>query len=536
MQPIDWVVILAYLGSMIGLSVYLSRGQSNNEDYYVGGRNLPWLAIGISTMATQTSSNSFVGIPSWVALKQGGGWNWLQYELAVPLAIALVALLLLPFFRKLELVSVYEYLEFRFDALTRRALSALFLLSRSLGTGAGLYGASIVLSVCLDLDMEQTIILLGVAILIYDTIGGIAAVVWSDVIQMVILIAGLGICVGYAVVEVGGWSELFTHFPTERTAIIDPHHGFGDGSSTAFWGFLFGGLVLYVSYYGVDQSQVQRALSTKNPDETRLSLVMNGFLRLPLTCLYLLLGMALWGAYTHNLELQELINQAIAERGDPNFFVPVYVMEQIPPGLRSVIFAAILAAAMSSLDSSINSISAVTMRDFIEQWVKLDDRKTLFLSKVVTVIWGVIITLMALWISQMDGRDTLVEIVNKIGSVFYGPLLAAFLLGVLSRRVTGPAVLIGVGAGLGLNVFLWLALEHQIFWMWWNVTGCALSVGAAYAVAPFCGRASEEQTAKYTLAGTGALQKERPWLPVYLSLVGYFIVVIVLFVVWTATR
>ncbi len=149
MSSVDWLIVFVYSAGMIGLSIFLSRGQENEEDYYVGGRDMPWWAVGISTMATQTSAISFMSIPAFVALKPGGGLTWLQYELAVPLAIIGVALFLLPFFRKLELVSVYQYLEMRFGPSVRLLISAVFQLSRGLGTGVGLYASAIILTVVL---------------------------------------------------------------------------------------------------------------------------------------------------------------------------------------------------------------------------------------------------------------------------------------------------------------------------------------------------------------------------------------------------
>ena len=146
MSFIDWTIIIVYLGLMVAFSVYLGKGQESQDDYYVGGRDLPWWAIGISTMATQSSANSFIGIPAFVALTEGGGLTWLQYELAVPLAMIFVMVFLLPFFRKLELVSVYEYLELRFGRPTRLFLSAIFLISRALATGMGIYAAALVLT------------------------------------------------------------------------------------------------------------------------------------------------------------------------------------------------------------------------------------------------------------------------------------------------------------------------------------------------------------------------------------------------------
>ena len=222
MAALDWVVLGVYIAAMIGMSLYLSRGQESTEDYYVGGRNLPWWAVGVSTMATQTSANSFIGIPAYVALKEGGGLTWLQYELAVPLAMVFVMIFLIPLFRSLELVSVYEYLELRFDRPTRLVMSAVFLLSRGLATGIGVYASAVVLSVCLSVPIWACILIIGIVTVIYDTLGGMAAVVYSDVVQMVVLLGGLLLCIGLAVSEVGGLSAALAAHAPERLVGIDP--------------------------------------------------------------------------------------------------------------------------------------------------------------------------------------------------------------------------------------------------------------------------------------------------------------------------
>ena len=208
MNILDWSIIIVYLMGMIGLSVFLGRKQSNQEDYYVGGRNLPWWAVGISTMATQTSAISFISVPAFVALAPLGGLTLLQYEMSVPLAMIVVMAFLLPFFRKLELVSVYEYLEMRFGPSVRYLVSTVFLISRALATGVGVYAIAIVLSVCLSTPLWLNILIIGIVTIIYDTIGGMAAVVYSDVIQMVILLNGVVLCIIYAANSVGGFEVI----------------------------------------------------------------------------------------------------------------------------------------------------------------------------------------------------------------------------------------------------------------------------------------------------------------------------------------
>lgn len=513
MNLLDWSILVAYLVGMIGLSVYLGRGQSTQEDYFVGGRNLPWWAVGLSTMATQTSAISFISIPAFVALRSKGGLTWLQYELALPLAIVLVMVFLLPFFRELRLVSVYEYLELRFSPAVRSLVSLLFLLSRGLGAGVAVYASAIVLSVCLGIPLWSTILIIGGATIIYDTLGGISAVVYSDVIQMAILLGGILLCTSYALSDAGGWEAVFRSFPEGRFRAIDPTTGLGDDGVAPFWAFLIGGLFLYTSYYGTDQSQVQRELSAPSIEETKRSLLFNGFARFPLTVLYAGMGMAVGSVYALSPELRASI-----PKGKPDYLIPQFILLYLPSGVRAVIIAAILASAMSSLDSALNSLSAATMRDFIEKRWRGATGMVL-LSKLTTVTWGILITTFAFLVGRVS--ETVIESINMIGSAFYGPVLAAFLVGVLSKKTTPAGILYGLVAGVGLNVVLWLGFPG-IHWMWWNCFGCLTAAVVASAVSRLISSPSQKHVEAYTLRGSAFWQKERRWVPAFLSLIAYF--------------
>ncbi|MBA4137884.1 MAG: sodium transporter [Opitutus sp.] len=463
----DWIVIISYLAGMLGLSWWLSRGQKDEADYYVGGRTLPWWALALSTMATQSSANSFLGIPAFVALAPGGGLTWLQYELALPFAMILLMLFLVPVFRGLHLISVYEYLERRFDRGTRLLLSAVFLLSRGLATGVAVYAAALVLQVCTGLSLAWCIVLMGGITVVYDTLGGMKAVVWSDVIQMLVLFAGIFVCGVTAVNIAGGWDAAIAAHAPERLAGLELGHGIGDGARTPFWGFMVGGLVLYLSYYGVDQSQVQRQLAAPSVRDAKRTLVFNGVARFPLTLLYAALGLAV-GAVFH---LSPDLRAAVPE-GRLDYLVPRFIELFLPPGIRGLLVAAILAAAMSSLDSALNSLSAATLRDFVLP--RLKSPRVLLASRLVTLLWGALITGFAFWVGDIS--TTVVEGINRLGAFFYGPLLAAFAAGVIDRRARGPGVVAGVVIGVGVNVWLLFQFGGQLFWMWWNITGLVSAI------------------------------------------------------------
>lgn len=492
MGVIDWTIIVSYLLAMIGLSVYLGRKQSSQDDYYLAGRNMSWWAIGISTMATQTSAISFISKPAFVALKEGGGLTLLQFELAVPLAMIVVIAFLIPFFRSLELISVYEYLELRFDASVRYLVSGAFLVSRGLAAGVVIYTTAIVLAITLEIPLYFTILIIGIVTVVYDTIGGMAAVIYSDVIQLAILLTGIFVCIFYAADIVGGLDVILTVLPQERLNPLSMETGLGDNADAPFWGIFLGGFFLYISYYGTDQSQVQRELSAESSDGTIKSLMFNGLARFPLTLMYAFLGMAVYAVYLYSPELQS----AVASRPKFDYLIPEFILMYIPTGLRAILFAAIFAATMSSLDSTLNSLSAATMRDFVSR-LKPNLGNELLLGKITTVIWGTLITCFALLV-QGGKNDTVFEIVNQVGSVFYGPIVAAFLVGVLSKRVNSRGIFSGIIIGVGFNIYLWL-YQPTIYWMWWNMVGCLLAGGIAW-LASLSGPApSAEVISKYTL-------------------------------------
>ena len=522
MNAIDWSIVGLYFAGMIGLSVFLGQGQETDEDYYVGGRDLPWWAVGLSTMATQTSAISFMSIPAFVAIKENGGLTWLQYEVAVPIAMIAVSVVLLPFFRQLELVSIYRYLENRFEhPAVRLLLSGVFQVSRGLATGVGLFASAIVLSVVLGLELWMTIVLMGVVTIIYDTLGGMSAVVYSDVIQTAVLIFGIFICIWYGVSIAGGVGEIFAAMPAERYVAYEMSHGIGDGGDTPFWAFLIGGFFLYASYYGADQSQTQRELSTPTVADTKKSLMFNGLARFPLTLLYIGMGIAVGAAYANLPELQASVSNA----PKADYLIPYFILQVLPTGLRAIIISAILAAAMSSLDSSLNSLSAATLRDFVERrWDDLDSETLMTLGKVVTVAWGIFIVGFAFLVSKMESK-TVIEAINKVGSAFYGPVLATFVIGVTSKRANTRGVVAGVVAGVGCNLALWLT-DAPVHWMWWNVIGFLIMMSVCWIVSRTGPAPSEETIEEYTLSWSNVVDRERDWVPTYGILLGFFVVIL----------
>ncbi len=532
---LDWFIIIIYLAVMVGLSFFLGRGQKTARDYYLGGNKTAPLPIALSTMATQCSTNSLLGAPAFVAFAAGGGILWLQYELAVPFAMIILMAVIFPVFRRLNLISLYGYLERRFDRKTRMAISILFQFLRAFSTGVTVYGISLVLMVCLDLPFWAAVLLLGGITVLYDVLGGMRAVIWSDVIQLVVLFGAILAAIAVAIHLVGGLEEVFVMFDSRRLQAVDfGHHGLGDGKTFAFWPMLLGGLFLYLSYYGCDQTQAQRELSTRSVDDTRQALFLDGILRFPLVVSYCFLGVCL-GAYAV-VHPGFVAGLPLNESGTANYnlAVPIFVLQNFPHGLIGLVMVGLVAAAMSSLDSTLNALSALSMQDLVGGFVKREfsHRTEILLSKMLTVCWGVVCLTFSFYVGNVS--QTIIESVNKIGSLINGPLLAVFLMGMLTHRVNGQGALLGLVTGFSGNLWLW-RYAPNISWLWWNVIGFFLAYAVGYVMslvfpAPAAARLSG------TLYRRDELQRSAPrrnWRPHYVILALYGTAIFALLVIVT---
>jgi SSS family solute:Na+ symporter len=532
---LDWFIIIIYLAVMVGLSFFLGRGQKTARDYYLGGNKAAPLPIALSTMATQCSTNSLLGAPAFVAFAAGGGILWLQYELAVPFAMIILMAVIFPVFRRLNLISLYAYLERRFDRKTRMAISILFQFLRAFSTGVTVYGISLVLMVCLELPFWAAVLLLGGITVLYDVLGGMRAVIWSDVIQVVVLFSAILAAVAVTIHMVGGIEEVFVRIDPRRLQAVDfGHHGLGDGKTFAFWPMLLGGLFLYLSYYGCDQTQAQRELSTRSVDDTRQALFLDGMLRFPLVVSYCFLGVCL-GAYAM-VHPGFVAGLPLNENGSANYnlAVPIFVLKNFPHGLIGLVMVGLVAAAMSSLDSTLNALSALSMQDLVGGFVKREfsHRTEILLSKLLTVCWGVVCLTFSFYVGNVS--QTIIESVNKIGSLINGPLLAVFLMGMLSHRVNGQGALLGLVAGFSGNLWLW-RYAPNISWLWWNVIGFFLAYAVGYVMslvfpAPAAARLSA------TLYRRDELQRSAPrrnWRPHYVILALYGTAIFALLVIVT---
>lgn len=472
----DWLVIGIYIASLLTLSYHLSKGQDTTDDYYLAGRSFKWWQIGLSTMATQLGAVSFISAPAFVGMREGGGMQWLTYEFAVPLAMIFLIVVLFPPLYRSGIVSIYEYLERRFGGSTRLILSCVFQFSRAFAAGITVYAIGIILSAVFEIPLWVTIIIAGVIALIYDYFGGMKAVVISDVMQMGILSVGILICGWYAMSLLGGWDSFISSLDPERLQIIDwSNTGIGTDQEFGFLPMVFGGFFLYASYYGCDQSQAQRMLSAQDLNEVRNALVFNSLFRFPLVFLYCSMGLMI-GAYAS-------INAGFGAQipsDQPDYMVPVFIIEYLPHGIIGLLIVAIFSAAMSSLDSALNSLSAATVEDLIVRGRAdtISINKKMRYSKITTLLWGIVCIVLAFTAGNI--ADTVIEAINKMGSLFYGPVIATFVLAILTKRTNATGMNIGIISGVLFNLILWIFFSDTVFWFWWNVSGFVITAVVAF--------------------------------------------------------
>jgi solute:Na+ symporter, SSS family len=528
MHALDWLVVVVYLVWMVWDGVRRTHGSDQVEGYFLANRSLPWWAVGLSVMATQLSAITLVGTTG-----QGyaDGMRFVQFYFGLPIAMIILSVTLVPFFYRARVYTAYEYLERRFDLKTRTLASVLFLCSRGLSCGVIIAAPAVILSIVLGWNLTLTILAIGLPTAVYTMVGGVQAVTWTDVKQMAVIVLGI-LAVVVALVAglpngIGFGDALHVAGATGRLTALD--FRLDPNQTYTFWSGLLGGLFLMLSYFGCDQSQVQRYLTAKSVAEGRDSLMMSAFVKIPLQALVLLTGILVFVFYLFQqppllfnrvhaekvkqsdraAEYRQLesdfatlfearraaaarladepdeaarqtaaqafraTNDAVREvRGraarlvgdvtgdetyrnrtgdtpapDVNYVFPTFVTTYLPPGLVGLIIAAIFAAAMSSIAAELNSLATSSVIDIYRRLLKADasDAHYLRVSKIATGIWGVIACIVAVYAA---GLGSLIEVVNRFGSFFYGSLLGVFVLALAARRSSGTGAFIGLIAGM----------------------------------------------------------------------------------------
>ncbi|TVZ27157.1 SSS family transporter [Gillisia sp. Hel_I_86] len=538
MNWLDYSIVILYIGFFLGMGFFF-KDNKDSKDYFLGGKSMSWFPLSLSTMATQLSAISFISAPAFVGLKIGGGMKWLTFEFAVPLAMIFIMIVIIPPLFKSGVVSIYEFVEKRFHASTRLVLSVVFQISRALATGVMVYAVAIILQAVLDIDFVYTILIISVITIVYSWQGGMKAVVYGDAIQMIVLFAGLIISLYY------GWNLLQEHgglpqgFDPERLQVIDYNLGIGEGNEYGILPMLLGGLFLYASYYGCDQTQAQRMLSAKNEKTIRQLLLANGLLRFPVVLIYSTMGLVIGGLvsiapdFLNEIALttQKYFPEEFAKTGmKVDLMLPVFIIKYLPHGLIGILMVGILSAAMSSLSSTVNSLSAVTVEDIFNRGkVKLSNKKYMFISKGSVVFWGVVCIASAFLFG--GSKSAVIEIINAVSSVFYGPVLVTFVLAFFSKKVNHIGMNAGIISAVVINLILSKTMQQifnvdlgiHIFWIWLNVTGVVISLVVAYVVSAFNQNVEVKKISNFNVA----IKKEDFMIKEVYVLAAFFIAILI---------
>ena len=541
MHWLNWVVVVAYLVYVVSDGVRRAKGTTEIEGYFLANRNLPWWAVGLSVMATQLSAITMIGTTGQGAVD---GMKFVQFYFGLPIAMVLLGVTIVPYLHRAKVFTAYEFLERRFDARTRSFTAFLFLCSRGLSCGTIISAPAVVFSAIFGWPMIYSVALIGVPTVIYTMIGGVQAVTWADVKQMVIIVFALVAIVIVLLVKipVDPDTALRVAGAAGRLQVFD--FSFSLTKTYTFWSGIIGGTFLMLSYFGTDQSQVQRYLTARSVDEARSSQLISAYWKIPLQALILLVGVLVFVFYlfvspplywnpAHQAavergnpaayaQLAREHTEALGERGasaralgraprggdapelarfraseahvqrvrtsaldlartvtgenprDVNYIIPRFVLEQLPLGLAGLFIAAVMAAAMSAVAGELSSLSTATVIDFYRRWARpvASDAHYLRISRAATGLWGLFACGVAIYAARLG---SLIEVVNRFGSFFYGSILGVFILAMIPR-VRAAGAFFGLISGMTL-VGLVNFTQPQVSFLWHNVIG-ALTVVA----------------------------------------------------------
>jgi solute:Na+ symporter, SSS family len=541
MSLVDWGVVVAYLVWMIVDGLKRSNRTDEMEGYFLGGRSLPWWAVGLSVMATQLSAITLVGTTGQA---YATGLRFVQFYFGLPIAMIILSQTVVPFFYRARVYTAYEYLEQRFDVRVRTATSFLFLLGRVFALGVVLSAPAVVISAIVNWTIPTTVMVLALPMIFYTSFGGVQAVAWTDVKQMVVIIFGVLAAVAVLLTGITGEVSLGQAFDlagaTGRLQAIDTRVSLSE--TYTLWSGLIGGLFLSLSYFGCDQSQVQRYLTARSIDEGRHSLLMSAFVKIPLQLLILITGVlvfvfyvfqappmlfnrvhdarvaagpyaaqygALQGEFDREVavrkqagaandreaflasdaRLKEIRARAVQivkdttgdqQYSDVNYVFPTFITTRMPVGLVGLMVAAMFAAAMSTAAGELAALSSATIIDFYKRHFVPDatDAHYLKVSKAATAGWGLFASVVAIFAAN---QGSLIEVVNRYGSFFYGSILGVFILALLTKRATATGAFVGLVAGMAVVLSVAFGLPWIAF-LWHNLIGAVVVVVVGLAV------------------------------------------------------
>ncbi len=558
MSTLDWIVLFGTLFAIVAYGTWRTRKSRDLNDYLRGGNEMRWLTIGLSVMATQASAITFLSAPG---LGYESGLRFVQFYFGLPIALVIISAFIIPIYYRLKVYTAYEYLESRFDLKTRLLAALLFLVQRGLAAGLTIFAPAIILSTILGWNLQFTNLFVGFLVIVYTVTGGSKAVSITQKLQMGIILLGMALAFILLAIRIQDYVDLGTAFKLAGSAgrmeILD--FDFDLKERYTVWSGLTGGLFLALSYFGTDQSQVQRYLSGKDIRESRLGLMFNALLKIPMQLFILLTGVLVFVFYLYvkppvffnevalerleqteyadelrdierrydqnyfelqasrseyeiALEQDNFRNETVSRevflkrlnedkelrgevkdlllKADPKFKVKDtnyvflnFVMDYLPVGVIGLIIALIFSAAMSSTSSELNALATTTSVDFYNRLFHKEatEKQHLWISKALTVFWGLLAIGFALVANLFDN---LIEMVNVLGSLFYGTILGIFLVAFFIKRIKGGGVfyaaLIAEAAVLIIHfaqVYNWPFLGNlQVEYLWYNVIGCGLVV------------------------------------------------------------
>jgi SSS family solute:Na+ symporter len=490
---IDYVVLLAYLVGITIFGVLFRKSQKTVKDYFVGAKNINWVIISLSIVATETSTLTLIGVPAiayanYAYPEQGGNYTYLQVVIGYIIARFVISILFIPAYFRGDILTAYKLLENRFGVSTKNFAASMFLVMRALAEGVRIFAASIVLSAVLGSSLPNlpnltlwSIVIVGVLTLVYTFEGGIAAVIWTDLIQLIIYIGG-SLVAAYMLLTLvpGGWSEIYSQGMAAGKFQVFSFKWSANLPFT-FWAGVFGGTCLTMASHGTDQLLVQRLFTCKNQRDSQKALILSGFVVLFQFALFLTIGVMLYTYYKFYPMTGTLTSN------DEIF--PKFIVERLPHGISGLVIAAIFAAAMSNLSGSLNSLASTTVLDFYKPLINpnASDESLLKLSRWLTAAWGIVLIAIA-FLARNWGSVFTVGL--TIASLVYGPMLGAFLLGVLTKRANQ----IGVIAGMLTSIGVMLTLKsadllgytnvplHDLAWTWFVLAGTAICLVVGYGV------------------------------------------------------
>jgi len=466
LDRLDLAIIAVYLVGITLFGLRFRKRQRTLRDYFLADRNIPWWAIALSIVAAETSTLTIISIPG---LAYDTNLTFLQVVLGYLVGRVIISFVLLPHYFRGDLYTAYELIERRFGRGLRSLTAGLFLVTRAAAEGVRVYAVSIVVAIALGTGEVASIAIITVLTLIYTFEGGLAAVIWTDVVQTVVYVGGtlVGLFTILHLVP-GGWQAIHAAADSaDKLRVFDFAPNFW--TPYTFWAGLVGGAFLTTASHGTDQLIVQRLLAARNQRQSVAALLSSGIAILFQFALFLLVGVMLFAYY----------RVPSANFGTPDRIYPRFIVSQMPHGISGLLIAAILAAAMSNLSAALNSLSSTSIVDFyLALKPQVDERRKVSLSRLATFLWALVLFALAVLSLHKVGR--VIEVGLQIASVAYGALLGVFLLGVLTRRASQHGAMIGMLCGFATE--LYVCFRTRVPWTWYVAIGTVVTFVVGYAV------------------------------------------------------